>query len=148
MNLPPAVCLVLASVFLRAEDIVPSSPAAPVHELVGTRWLLEDIEQQGVIDNLQSTLEISAADQAVGSGGCNQYGAGLTLKEKQIRFGATRSTRMACVEAAMNQEQRFFNALPRVRTYEFKHEGAILLLLDEEGKALLRFSRMEAPDAG
>jgi len=116
---------------------------APVaHELAGTRWLLEDIRNTGVIDHAQSTLHFDGEGRVSGSGGCNRMGGGVTLDGASVRFGPLMSTRMACVEALMDQEQRYLATLADVRAYLFEHEGAILHLLDEAGEKILRFSRM------
>ena len=48
-------------------------------------------------------------------------------------------TNMACVEAAMDQEQRFHQALGAVRG--FRIENGILHLTDDRGATVLRLAR-------
>jgi putative lipoprotein len=119
------------------------SPVPVAHELVGTRWLAEDIRGGGVLDRAQSTLAFVDAGRVAGSGGCNRFGGGVTLDGETITFGPLMSTRMACVEAVMNQESNYLGALAEVVRYAFAHEGAILLLQDANGKTLVRLSRMD-----
>ncbi len=121
--------------------VVPAVAAA--HELEGSRWLLEDIRNTGVIDRAQSTLRFDGDGRVSGSGGCNRMGGGVTLEGNSVQFGPLMSTRMACVEALMDQEQRYLATLADVRSYLLEHEGAVLHLLAEDGTKLLRFSRME-----
>ncbi len=103
--------------------------------LEGTRWLAEDIDGRGVIDNAQSTLDIDA-DRASGRGGCNRFSGEVQIAANSIRFGELASTRMACVPALMDQEDRYLRALREVRSW--KIENTKLLLLDSAGNVRLR----------
>lgn len=79
-------------------------------ELVGT-WLAEDIGGGGVIDDLQTTLEINDDGTYSGFAGCNHYTGTFNLKANEIIFGPAGATRKICVPAVMDQEWKFFDAL-------------------------------------
>ena len=55
--------------------------------LVGTAWLVEDLENAGVIDRLQSTLEFPQEGKAAGNLGCNRFTAGFTQSGPLLSFG-------------------------------------------------------------
>lgn len=81
---------------VRAERDAPS-PATPAG-----RWLAEDIRGGGVIDRLQTVLQIGADGAVSGSGGCNSMTGTATISGDSITFSPIASTRMACTPAAMN----------------------------------------------
>jgi putative lipoprotein len=107
--------------------------------LVGPGWIAEDIGGRGAVDRLQSTITFGADGRAHGSGGCNRFTGGYTLEGNSLRFGAMASTNMACVPAAMDQEQRFHAALAAVQGYRI--ENGILHLTGAGGATVLRLSR-------
>jgi putative lipoprotein len=113
------------------------SPAAPTG-----RWLAENIENGGVIDRLQTVLEIAADGSISGSGGCNRMAGKAVISGDRITFGPIASTNMACTPAAMDQEQKFFEALRRVQSWNIHIGMQKLALLDADGKPLVVFARM------
>jgi putative lipoprotein len=118
----------------------PASVETPKVELIGSTWLAEDIDGGGVIDDAQSTLVFGTDGRVSGRGGCNQYGGAVTLKGASMIVDQVFSTKMACTAPAlMDQETRFLNALQATRSYRV--EGTMLVLVDGEGKARLRFDR-------
>lgn len=72
------------------------------------RWLVEDIRRGGVIDRVQTILEINANGSISGAGGCNRFTGRASIAGRRITFGPIASTRMACTPAVMNQEGKFF----------------------------------------
>ncbi|WP_458760200.1 META domain-containing protein [Afipia sp. TerB] len=111
--------------------------AAPPHG----SWLAEDINGGGVIDRLQTTLQLGADGKVTGTGGCNRYMGRAILKGDAITFGPMAGTRMACPPAVMDQENKFHAALETVRSWRI--EQGRLLLLDSSGNVALRFSTMD-----
>ncbi len=107
--------------------------------LVGSTWLVQDIEGGGVIDSLQSTLTFDSAEKVIGMGGCNNFFGAVKIDGLAIKLGPLGATQKACGEAIDNQEFRFFQALEKVRSFEF--DQGLLFLLDSEGKQVLRLSR-------
>ena len=116
---------------------VPPSPSSPVG-----RWLAEDIRGGGVIDNLQSVLEISGDGAVSGSGGCNRLHGQATISGASLSFGAIASTRMACPPAVMDQESKFLSALQAVRSFRVDPQQRKLFLLDAAGQTVMRLSAM------
>ena len=105
-------------------------------------WLAEDIGGAGVIDDLQTTLEIGEDGSVSGSGGCNRFTGSATIEGDTIKFGDLGSTMMACEEAAMDQEMKFHAALGAARTFRIDAEQKKLFLSDEAGKVVVQFSAM------
>ena len=120
----------------------PDAPPAP--PLAGTQWLAEDIGGRGVMDIAQSTVQFDQQGRAAGSGGCNRYFGEYTLVDNSLSFGPIGSTRMACPESLMNQEQNFFAALEATRSYRLDALTDLLFFVDESGEDVLRFSRLKA----
>jgi heat shock protein HslJ len=109
--------------------------------LVGTAWLVEDLEGAGVIDRLQSTLEFPEEGKAAGNLGCNRFTTGVTQSGPLLSFGMLASTRRMCPEAIMDQEQRYSSVLQKTRGSLL--DGDLLYLLDQRGARLARLVRME-----
>jgi len=115
-----------------------ADPAAPTG-----KWLAEDIDGGGVIDRLQTTLEIQADGIVTGMGGCNRYAGSATINGNAIRFLPMASTRMACSTAAMRQEAKFHSTLEKVTAWRVDQAQRKLLLLDKGGFDLMRLSKMD-----
>ncbi len=105
-------------------------------------WLAEDIGGGGVIDDLQTTLDIAGDGRVSGSGGCNRYGGKAEIDGSSIVIGPVAATKMACIPAPMDQETKFFDALDKARSWRI--EDGKLLLLDGSGAILARFARMQS----
>jgi len=107
--------------------------------LLGTNWLAEDIDGKGVIDNAQSTFSVAPDGKVTGRGGCNGYFAEAEIEGDRIRIGKAGATLMACAEALMDQERKFFAALEKVATFRIDGNGK-LFLVDASGVDILRFA--------
>ena len=114
--------------------------AAMQSPLIETSWLAKDIGSRGVIDDAQTTITFDAEGRVAGSGGCNRYFGPVTIGGSAIRFGDIGATRMACVPALMDQEQKFFDALAATRSYRFDDPGNKLVFVGEDRAVLVRFS--------
>lgn len=128
-------CLALAAAAFpaQADDAVPAG--------LGGLWLAEDIGGNGVIDNLQTTLEIRPDGSYGGNGGCNTYRGNLKVQNGGIAFAPAAATRKMCAPAIMDQEQKFFDALGTVVSW--KLENGILHLTGKEGAQVLRLSPLK-----
>ena len=111
-------------------------------DLLGTAWLVEDIDGHGVIDRARSTMEFAKAGQIGGLAACNRYFGPVTLDGDMIAFGMLASTRKMCPESVMEQEQRFMEALSKVNRLELIHAGQVLLMYADGTEAILRFSKI------
>lgn len=119
--------------------VQPSPTSSGTESLVGSVWIVEDIEQRGVIDFARATLEFPEAGRVVGRGSCNRFFGGVTLTDAAIAIGPLGTTRMACAEAVMNQEARYLDALRRAR--RFTVDGTFLRLYGPADAPLLRLVR-------
>lgn len=115
------------------------APQNPPQDLAGTGWLAEDIDGQGVLDDLQTTLSFESDEQVSGNAGCNRYFGSVSISGAALSFGPLGATRMACPDAVSDQEDRFLDALTKVVGFSFA-DGK-LLLSDRDGAALVRLSR-------
>jgi putative lipoprotein len=82
------------------------------------------------------TLEMNK-DHVSGSGGCNRFAGGFTLKRRSLSFGHVAATMMMCPQG-MEQEQAFFAALAKTARYSI--DGDRLELLDKSGAVLMRLN--------
>jgi heat shock protein HslJ len=89
-----------------------------------------------------SSTAVFAEGQLSGMGGCNQFTATYESEGDQITIGPAAATRMFCEEpeGIMDQEQQYFEALGRARTFSLTPEK--LELRDENGSLQVGF-RME-----
>lgn len=106
--------------------------------LIGTSWLAEEIDGQGVVEQVESTLTFHNAQRVTGQAACNTYLGRLELGEGTIRLQPAVATRMACAPAVMEQEGRFLAALGAATA--FRRERGKLLLLDEGGDVRVRLA--------
>lgn len=109
------------------------------------RWLAEDVDGGGVIDNLQSVIEIAADGQVGGTGGCNRIGGQAVIEGTSISFGSMFSTEMACAPAVMDQEGKFLDALGRVASFRRDEARGKLILLDAAGKEIITLAQHDGP---
>lgn len=116
--------------------------AAPQPGSAVGKWLAEDIRGGGVIDRLQSVLEIAADGKVTGSGGCNRISGQAKLEGERLSFGRLATTQMACTPAAMDQEHKFLDALEHARSFKFHPLERKLFLLDANGQMLMRLVAM------
>lgn len=95
--------------------------------LAGGAWLVEDINGQGVMDILQTTLAFDDAGQVSGNAGCNRYSGTYTLNDGTLQLGPLALTRKACPPAITNQEQKFLATVAGPLAVAFDATGALIL---------------------
>jgi len=117
--------------------MVRQDAAAP--SLFDRTWLAEDIEGRGVIDNAQSTLSVASGGKVTGNGGCNRFFAQAEVAGDRIKFGKAGATMMACPEALMDQERKFFAVLEKAASFRIDDQGK-LFLVDANGADIARFA--------
>lgn len=113
-----------------------------IESLQETSWWVEDIAGKGVVDMSHTTIEFTDDGRIVGSTGCNRYFGSVEIDGSMITMGPLAGTRMACAEALMDQESRFFQAMSRVVSWQIADTG-LLYLRDADGISQLRASRTE-----
>lgn len=107
--------------------------------LVGSEWQLQDLVGSGVVEGVHATLAFPEAGKVTGNGSCNSFFGPAQIAGNEIKLGPLGSTRMACPEAAMNQETKYLNALQAAERYEWK--DPYLLLYCKDLDKPLRFTR-------
>ncbi len=125
---------------LIAQEAQPS-PAGPLEsELHGRRWLLERVEGREISGSPRPFITFTSDGKVTGNAGCNQFGGQAQVSGNSIRLGPLIATRRACVDQErMNIEQRFLEALERAHSWRVDRDR--LVLLNQEGTAILRFER-------
>lgn len=127
-------------VLLDGMSVTTVAAASVPAELVGT-WLAEDISGRGVIDFLQTTLEVNDDGTYSGFAGCNSYTGVFALEAGTIIFGPAASTRKMCAPAVMDQENKFFEALKSGLSWTI--EGTKLVLSKPGSATGLRLAEHE-----
>lgn len=94
------------------------------------------------IVDTEVTIEFFATRLVRGYAGCNSFNGGYEVGRRSDRatlaFSDMATTRMACLEAIMDQENRFLELLGSTVYYEVRDN--ILSLLDHHERELLRFA--------
>lgn len=109
--------------------------------LEATAWTLDTIATgtdavSSVLAGTEVTLALEGGT-AGGSGGCNRFSGGYELDGASLAFGPLASTRMACAEGVMSQEQAVFDALAATASWSVEEDR--LWLLDADGSLLLGY---------
>ena len=94
------------------------------------------------MDRAQSTLEVNEDGSVGGNTAVSRYGGKAIVDGRKIAFGSLALTRRAGPPALMDQESKFVAALEKVASFRIEENG-LMLLLDTEGKVLLRFTKLE-----
>ena len=115
-------------------------PAPDKSELVGS-WTVEFIGERPVINRSPAFIQFTEDDKVGGNSSCNRFTSSYTFSETQLSFGQAASTRMACPQVLMEQEQRFLAALARVAQVQL--ENGMLELTDADGALVFKASRRE-----
>ncbi len=144
MSRRASIALFLAAIVLLL--VAQVADAAPDDPLLGTEWWVEDIDGGGVIDRSHTTLHFVAAGRVAGDGGCNRYMGEAVRDGADLTFGRLAGTMMACPQALLNQEQRFHDALGRVRSWRIDARTGLLHLQNDAGETVVRAHRI-SPDA-
>jgi len=119
-----------------------ASPSA----LTGTTWRVAGAESAAVSLSSLPTITFDKPEHVTGSTGCNRFSGSATQSGASLRFGALLTTRRACAESAlMDQERRFLQALEACRSWRRTSpasgsSGGNLELLDDGGAVLLRLA--------
>ncbi len=111
--------------------------------LDGTSWRLVSMGTPGsetpAIAGQEPTLEFQDGGQAVGSGGCNSFGARYEVSGGSVSFTEMTSTLMACEQNVMDQEQLYFEALRTAG--DFQLSGDQLTIDYGDGLGVLNLAR-------
>jgi len=118
------------------------APAAPV-SLLGTAWRLERLNGAAVKGGTQPTLEFPTEGRASGSGSCNRFNGIVSVQDGAIMFGGLATTRKACPDAVMQQEEAYLSALRE--SVRFEANAGSLTINSAGREEPLRFVPAPAP---
>jgi putative lipoprotein len=107
-------------------------------ELVGRNWALTGIDGTPAAAPGRSTLLVAPDGKVSGAGGCNRYSGAAEVTDESVAFGPLLATKRACEPEVTRQEVRLFEGLRRAAAWRI--EGGALIVLDAEGRELLRFA--------
>lgn len=117
------------------------SSGAPMLE---GQWRVESITGDGVIDYSPAQLFFDGQGKLSGNASCNRLFGEYDVAAGELIIGEQiGTTRMMCVPALMNQEQKLLSVLPGTHRMLWKQE--VLYLLDERGGEILRIIRQQQP---
>lgn len=126
----------------RAARLAALLPVDATPMLQATAWRAATIASEPVAEGVEITLAINAENRVSGRGGCNRYFGTAGIDGDSISLDGLGSTRMACPEPAMGEEQRYFAALERAASWRIS--GDTLYLDDTDGVPVASFTRDEA----
>lgn len=107
--------------------------------LTGGDWIVESINGGAVVAGARVSLAFDSGEGRIsGRSGCNAYGAEYSVGGEGIGFGAVVSTEMACSNALMMQERRFYDALALVDGYTIDAAGALVMTGPEGTRIVAR----------
>jgi heat shock protein HslJ len=108
--------------------------AAPDNPLVGTWEVTGYNNGAGAVVSVAIGTEVTASFSAEGllhgSGGCNDYSGSYVLDGERLSIGPLVTTRKACEEPIMEQEDHFLAALQAATGYRIEPHIVVLLLPD------------------
>jgi heat shock protein HslJ len=107
-------------------------------ELSGTRWILQSMRGQALLEDTTITLKITEMEIS-GSAGCNLYFARYTTRPKnKIEISEVANTDRGCETASKaEQEKEYINTIQKATSYSI--DGENLLIADEQGNTLLQY---------
>lgn len=119
---------VVGLALLGACETATVSDAKPMKDqLTQNDWAAETIDGAAVINPGRVTLSFGDG-RVSGRGGCNLYSGPADVGEGTLKFGPMISTKMACLEnGLMQQEVAYLNALRDARTYAIGADGKLTI---------------------
>ena len=117
---------------VESKAVIPRSPG----NLVDTRWILVTIgDSDAVPKRTPFTLDIGDGT-ASGTGPCNRYHLPFTHDGEDVTTGPVASTKVACMDALLAAEQRYFAQLEKVDTARKEGTEDNLVLSGPDGVRL------------
>jgi heat shock protein HslJ len=118
----------------------PKTSANTQISLPGTEWVLTDLAGTPALPGGKATLAFPEAGRVAGNGSCNRFTGSVTITGDQLKMGPLASTRMACMDDAVSQqEDKYLKALGAANRYSYQ-DPYLLIYADGFDKAL-RFTR-------
>jgi heat shock protein HslJ/uncharacterized membrane protein len=128
-----------------AEAAVQPAEVPAAVSLLGTAWRLERLTGAAVLAGTQPTLEFPTEGRASGNGSCNRFNGIVSIQDGAIMFGGVATTRKACAEAVMRQEEAYLSTLRE--SVRFEADAESLTVHSAGREEPLRFVPAPAPTA-
>ncbi|WP_076540798.1 META domain-containing protein [Shewanella sp. UCD-KL21] len=110
-------------------------PQVEAVNLLGS-WHIETALSNPVIDNSPAQITFAEEGKLSGNNSCNRFFGDYSQQQDLLSLTPAGTTRMACVEVLMQQEQDIMKAMPLVSNIKQSASGK-LLLKSEDGATLL-----------
>ncbi|WP_404934837.1 META domain-containing protein [Nitratireductor sp. L15S-10] len=117
----------LGTLLLVPVGTVPRLIPVAMDAIIDIVWIVEDIDSRGIIDSSRVSLSFAGNGRVSGRASCNSYSASWTEENGKLAVGPAATTRMACAESLMDQEQQFLSILRDLKFYATTPEGALVL---------------------
>ena len=120
----------------------PAYHAATRKELSGI-WYIEYIGDRPVIDRSPARIQFTEDGAINGNASCNRFFGSYIYAGEQLQIPENLgATKMMCLPALMEQEQRLFQHLPNATRAGLLN--GLLILRDDQGNQVIRASRDES----
>lgn len=116
--------------------------AATRKELSGT-WYIEYIGDRPVLDRSPARVQFTEEGAINGNASCNRFFGSYTYSDENLGIPSNLgATKMMCLPALMEQEQRLFKHLPDA--VQASLINGLLVLRDAQGNQVIKASRDES----
>ena len=137
---PILFALSLAGLAACAARPAAEPPSPPVSREVRGTWVIEQARTEPILDKRRARLVLGTDGRLSGHTSCNLMNGPYTLSGDKIQVGAIATTRMACGQLLLEQEDRILTALEIAATARVRPDG-LLELRDADGRGVLRATR-------
>lgn len=118
-----------------------SSEAANIRALAGT-WHIESIGERPVIDHSPARIQFLPDGRVNGNASCNRFSGTYSFDDANLVISRSLiATKMMCLPALMEQEQRLFDVLPNAVSVTI--ENGIVTLRDEKNVQVLKAASVD-----
>jgi heat shock protein HslJ len=118
-----------------------SSPASAADAAQGL-WRIEQARSEPMLDKRRARIDFGADGRLTGHTSCNAMTGSYTLDNGVLKVGPVATTKMACAQLQLEQEDRILTALELAVSARVRDDG-LLELRDADGRGLLRATRFE-----
>ncbi len=107
-------------------------------------WRIEQARSEPILYKRKARIDFGADGSLGGHTSCNALSGRFMLEGSSLKIGPVVTTRMACAQLQMEQEDRILTALELAVSARVRNDG-LLELRDADGRGLLRATRFEPP---